>query len=314
LIVQATEEIASHTGPALGGLLNATFGNATELVVAVIALTHGLDEVVKASITGSIIGNALLVLGMSMVAAGYGRERAFFNRISAATSAATLLLAVTALVMPAIFSFTVFGRVQGSNAALDQLSLLVALVLLATYGLSLVFSLVTHRVVLISVAESSEEPPHLPVRFSVLMLAVVTLVTAFESELLVGAIHGTTQALGITEFFVGAIVVAIVGNAAEHFSAVAVARRDQLDLAVSIATGSATQIALFVAPIIVIMSWLISRPMSLLFNPFEIAAIALAGVVVTVASLDGETNWFEGVQLIAVYLIVAIAFFFVPAP
>jgi Ca2+:H+ antiporter len=314
LIGQATEEIASHVGPALGGLLNATFGNATELVVAVIALSHGLDEVVKASITGSIIGNALLVLGMSMVAAGYGRERAFFNRIAAATSAATLLLAVTALVMPAVFNITVFGQLQGSNSALNQLSLLVAFVLLATYGLSLVFSLVTHRVVLISVAEVPDAAPRLPVRTSILILAVVTLVTALMSDILVGSIEGTTRSLGITEFFVGAIVVALVGNAAEHFSAVAVARRGQLDLAVSISTGSATQIALFVAPVIVIVSWLIGRPMSLVFNGFEIAAIALAGIVVTVASLDGETNWFEGVQLIAVYLIVAIAFFFVPAP
>jgi Ca2+:H+ antiporter len=313
LIGQATEDIASHVGPAAGGLLNATFGNATELVIAFIALTHGLDEVVKASITGSIIGNALLVLGMSMVAAGYGRERAFFNRIAAATSAATLLLAVTALVMPAVFNLTVFGRLQGTNAALNQLSLLVAFVLLATYALSLVFSLVTHRIVLISVGEIPDEP-HLPVRTAIVVLAVVTLVTALESEILVSTIQGTTRALGITEFFVGAIVIALVGNSAEHFSAVAVARRGQLDLAVSISTGSATQIALFVAPAIVIASWLIGRPMSLVFNAFEIAAIALAGIVVTVASLDGETNWFEGVQLIAVYLIVAIAFFYVPAP
>jgi Ca2+:H+ antiporter len=296
----------------MGGLINATFGNATELVVGFVALTHGLDEVVKASITGSIIGNALLVLGMSMTAAGYGRERAFFNRIAAATSATTLLLAVTALVMPAVFNLAVFGRLQGANAALNELSLLVSLVLLATYALSLVFSLVTHRTVLISVGEIPDEP-HLPARTAIIVLAVVAAITALESEILVGTIEGTTQALGITEFFVGAIVIALVGNAAEHFSAVAVARKGQLDLAVSISTGSATQIALFVAPVLVIASWLIGRPMSLVFNAFEIASIALAGIVVTVAALDGETNWFEGIQLIAVYLIVAIAFFFVPA-
>ncbi len=313
LIGQATEDIASHVGPALGGLLNASFGNATELVVAVIALTHGLDEVVKASITGSIIGNALLVLGMSMIAAGYGRERAFFNRTAAATSAATLLLAVTALVMPAVFNLAVFGRLQGANAALNQLSLLVAFVLLATYGLSLVFSLVTHRSMLISVAEVPDEPS-LGVRAAVVVLALVTAVTALESEILVSTIQGTTRALGITEFFVGAIIIAIVGNAAEHFSAVAVARRGLLDLSVSISTGSATQIALFVAPTLVLISWLVGRPMSLVFNAFEIASVALAGIVVTVASLDGETNWFEGVQLVAVYLIMAIAFYFVPVP
>jgi Ca2+:H+ antiporter len=313
LIGQATEDIAASTGPTAGGLLNVTFGNATELVVAVLALTHGLDEVVKASITGSILGNALLVLGMSMVAGGWGRERVYFNRTAASTAAATLLLAVTAMVMPAVFNLTVFGRLQGQDAALNLLSLLVAIVLLATYVLSLVFSLITHRTMLISVAAVTEEPM-LSVRAAIVVLASVTLVTALESEILVSTIAGTTKALGITEFFVGAIVVAIVGNAAEHLSAVLVARKGQMDLAVSITTGSSTQIALFVAPILVLLSWAIGRPMSLVFNAFEIAAVALAGIIVTVASADGETNWFEGIQLIAVYLIFAIAFFFVPGP
>jgi len=313
LIGQTTEDIASHTGPVTGGLLSATFGNATELVIAVFALAHGLDEVVKASITGSIIGNALLVLGMSMVAAGIGRERVFFNRVAAATSAATLLLAVAALVMPAVFNLAVFGRLQNTSTALDQLSLLVAIVLIVTYGLSLLFSLVTHRQLLITLAEVTEAPRTglLP---SVIILAVVTLLTTVESDLLVETIEATTRLLGITEFFVGAIIVAIVGNAAEHLSAIIVARHGQMDLAVHIATGSSTQIAVFVAPFLIIVSWIIGRPMSLLFNAFETAAVALAGVVVTVAALDGETNWFEGVQLIAVYLILAIAFFYVPAP
>ncbi len=314
LIGYATEDLASHVGPALGGLLNATFGNATELVVAIFALTSGLDEVVKASITGSIIGNALLVLGASMIAAGLDRERVFFNRVGAATSAATLLLAVTALVMPAVFNLTVFGRLQGGNAALNQLSLLVAIVLLGTYAFSLLFSLVTHRSLLISVADGEAGEARHDLRFGLLLLAVVTAVTAYESDLLVATITPTTHALEITEFFVGAIVVAIVGNAAEHVSAVMVARRGQMDLAVSISTGSSTQIALFVAPFLVVVSWLIGSPMSLVFNGFEIAAVALAGIIVTVASLDGETNWFEGVQLIAVYLILAIAFYYVPAP
>lgn len=314
LLGEITEDVSLHTGPAIGGLLNASFGNATELVVAIFALIHGLDEVVKASITGSIIGNALLVLGASMISAGVGRERIFFNRIAAATSAATLLLAVAALVMPAVFNLTVFGRLQGGGPALNQLSLLVALVLLGTYALSLLFSLHTHRTVLISVAEDAPEEPRLSVRTAVVLLAAITLVTAFESEILVQTITATTHALHITEFFVGAIIVAIVGNAAEHVSAVVVARRGKMDLAVGIATGSSTQIALFVAPVLVVTSWLIQRPMSLVFNAFEIAAVALAGIVVTVASLDGETNWFEGVQLVAVYLILAIAFFYVPAP
>ncbi|HLZ10081.1 MAG TPA: calcium/proton exchanger, partial [Chloroflexota bacterium] len=254
----------------------------------------------------------LLVLGMSMVAGGWGRDRVVFNQTAASTGAATLLLAVTALVMPAVFNLTVFGQLKGDNVALNQLSLLVALVLLATYGLSLVFSLVTHHALLVRTGERSEAP-NLTVRSGIIVLAIVTVLTTIESEILVDTITGTTKALGITEFFVGAIVVAIVGNAAEHLSAVLVARRGQMDLAVSITTGSSTQIALFVAPFLVIASWLIGRPMSLVFNGFEIAAVSLAGIVVTVASLDGETNWFEGIQLIAVYLIFAIAFFFVPA-
>ena len=312
LIGQATEDVATHTTPAIGGLLNATFGNATELVVAILALANGLDVVVKASITGSIIGNALLVLGLSMIAGGIGRERVYFNRIAAATSAGTLLLAVTALVMPAVFNLAVFGRLQSASPELNQLSLLVAIVLLATYAFSLVFSLVTHRSVLISLAEVPDQPK-LSVGTAILLLAIVTLFTTYESDLLVSTIEATTRSLGITEFFVGAIVIAIVGNATEHTSAMLVARRGQMDLAVHIATGSSTQIALFVAPTLVVISWLIAKPMSLVFNPFEIAAVSLAGIIVTVASLDGETNWFEGVQLVAVYLILAIAFFYVPA-
>lgn len=313
LIGQTTEDLAIHTGPVLGGLLSATFGNATELVIAIFALAHGLDEVVKASITGSIIGNALLVLGMSMIAAGIGRERVFFNRVAAATSSATLLLAVTALVMPAVFNLAVFGRLQNASPALNQLSLLVAIVLILTYGLSLLFSLVTHRTVLVNLAEVPEQPELSPAPAAVI-LAIATLITAFESDLLVATIEPTTRALGITEFFVGAIIVAIVGNAAEHLSAILVARHGQMDLAVHIATGSSTQIAVFVAPFLIIVSWIIGRPMSLVFNAFEIAAVALAGIIVTVAALDGETNWFEGVQLVAVYLILAIAFFYVPVP
>ena len=313
LIGQATEDIAARTTPAVGGLLNATFGNATELVVAGLALIHGLDVLVKASITGSIIGNALLVLGLSMVAGGIGRERVYFNRVAAATSAGTLLLAVTALVMPAVFNLSVFGRLQSDSPELNQLSLLVSIVLLLTYALSLVFSLVTHRSVLISLADVSDQP-QLSMTAAIIVLLLVTLATTYESELLVQSITLATEALGITQFFVGAIVVAIVGNATEHTSAMLVARRGQMDLAVHIATGSATQIALFVAPFLVLFSWLIGRPMSLVFNAFEIAAVALTSVVVTIAALDGETNWFEGVQLVAVYLIVAIAFFYVPAP
>ncbi|MHB9109686.1 MAG: calcium/proton exchanger [Armatimonadota bacterium] len=315
LIGQATEEISARVGPALGGFLNATFGNATELIIALLALRAGLHEVVKASISGSIIGNILLVLGLSMFAGGWGRDKQRFSRTGAGASAAMLFLAVVALVMPAIFDLVVYGKLEETGAVplpLHRLSLLVAGVLFLTYLASLIFSLVTHRALFTPRGEQETHHPRLTQANAITLLAISTVVTAVMAEFLVGAIGGATEALGMSEFFVGVIVVAVIGNAAEHFSAVIFARKNQMDLAVTICTGSSTQIALFVAPVLVFASYAFGSPMSLVFNAFELMAIGLSVIALSLVSLDGESNWFEGLQLVAVYIILAIVFFFVP--
>ncbi len=310
LIGGATEALSVRVGPGLGGLLNATFGNATELIISLFALRVGLIDVVKASLSGSIIGNLLLVLGASMLVGGWRREKQTFNRVQAGAQTAMLFLAVVALVMPAIFDL-VEHQTLGVGAAspdVTRLSLLVAVVLMGIYIGSLVFSLKTHRDVICAEAGA---PPHLAPTPAITLLALATLVTAVEAELLVSAIHAATAALGMTPFFVGVIVVAIIGNAAEHFSAVQMAYKNKMDLAVTIATASSTQIALFVAPVLVFASYAFATPMSLVFNAFEIVGIGLSVLIVALVSLDGESNWFEGLQLLAVYLILAIVFFFV---
>lgn len=311
LIGEATEQLADRVGPGIGGLLNASFGNATELIIAAFALSAGLPEVVKASISGSIISNLLLVLGLSMLVGGWGRERQLFNRTSAAANASMLFLSAIALIMPAVFDLALFGSLERTSPAIEQLSLLVALVLLGTYLASLVFSLRTHRKLFISVAHAPEEPV-LSLPTALFLLLAATVATAFEAEALVGAISEASAALGMTEFFVGVIVVAVVGNAAEHFSAVIVALKDKMDLAVNIATGSATQIALFVAPVLVLLSSVMGRPLSLVFNAFETGAVVVSVLILAIVTSDGESNWFEGLQLVAVYIVLAIVFYFVP--
>lgn len=312
LIGSATEEISERAGPALGGLLNATFGNATELIIALLALRAGLFEVVKASISGSIIGNLLLVLGLSMFVGGLGRDKQKFNRTSAGASASMLVLAVVALVMPAVFDLVKFGTldVTKAPASIQLLSLLVSAVLFLIYLASLVFSLKTHHAIL-APAEVSHQEPLLSRANAIILLFAATVVTAIEAEFLVGAIEVATKALHMTEFFVGIIVVAVIGNAAEHFSAVSMARKNKMDLSMTIATASSTQIALFVAPVLVFASFLLHKPMSLVFNAFEIVGFGLSVLILSVVSLDGESNWFEGLQLVAVYVVLAIVFFFV---
>ncbi len=314
MIGKATEELAHRVGPVAGGLLNATFGNAPELIIALFALGAGLHEVVKASISGSIIGNILLVLGASMLAGGWGRDKQQFNRTSAGASASMLLLAVAALVMPAVFDLTVFGSLERTSPAVEEFSLLVAVVLIVTYFASLVFSLRTHSELFTSVPGEEEEGPSLSLRDAVFLLVVSAAAVAVMAEFMVEAIEEATAAVGMTEFFVGIIVVAVVGNAAEHSSAVLLAMKNKMDIAVTIAIGSSTQIALFVAPVLVFASFLLGRPMSLVFNSFEIAAVAISVLILSVVTLDGESNWFEGLQLLAIYLVMAIVFFFVPAP
>ena len=305
----ATEEIAGHVGPSLGGLLNATLGNATEMILGLILLWSGHIEVVKASLTGSIISNLLLVFGLATFVGGFRREKQIFNRLTVGASTAMLFLAIVAMVMPALFDITAYGSFQ-ENRTIVFLSFWTAIVLLISYSASLVFMFRTHRSLF---GQQHVELPKLSARAATLILVITTVLIAFESEILAGRIEAATHALGWTDRFVGLVILAIVGNAAEHSAAVMMARKDKMDLALSIAMGSSTQIALFVAPVLVVVSELRAQPMSLVFPPLEIVAVILSVGVVTLVSFDGETNWFEGLQLLSVYAILVIVFFFMPA-
>ncbi|OJU85894.1 MAG: calcium/proton exchanger, partial [Solirubrobacterales bacterium 70-9] len=304
LMGRATEELAARSGPGIGGLLNVTFGNAPELIIALFALGKGLQEVVKASIVGSIVGNILLVLGAAMLAGGLGRDKQLFNRTGAAIQTSMLMLAVAALLMPAIFEL-VEGKglpLPGSESThyggtVEHLSLAVAIVLMITYVLGLVFSLKTHRD-LFNPDYEDEDSWGWSVRKSVIALAIAGILVGVMSEVLVGSITEASESVGLSEFFIGVIVVAIVGNAAEHWVAVLVARKDKMDLAVNIAIGSSGQVALFVAPVLVIASYFIGPyPLALVFNGFELGAIVIAILVANYVIQDGESTWFEGVQL-----------------
>jgi Ca2+:H+ antiporter len=313
----ATEELAARAGPGIGGLLNVTFGNAPELIIALFALNEGLHEVVKASIVGSIIGNVLLVLGAAMFVGGIGREKQRFSVTAASVQASMLFLAAAALVMPAIFEL-VEGRglpspgaeIVNFGSTVEHLSVAVALVLIATYVAGLVFSLRTHRD-LFNPPYEQESGFGWSVGRSVVMLAIAGVAVGVMSEILVGSISEASESVGLSEFFIGVIVVAIVGNAAEHWVAVLVAHKDKMDLAVNIAIGSAAQIALFVGPVLVLASFIIGPdPMPLVFNGFELGGVLVAILIANVVTRDGESNWFEGVQLLGLYAIVAIAFGF----
>jgi Ca2+:H+ antiporter len=307
LIGESTEELATRTTPVVGGLLNATFGNATELIIGIFALKAGLIEVVKASITGSIIGNLLLVLGLAMFWGGLSREKQSFNKTGILAQSSSLFLATIALVVPAIF----FQTADTTGApAVAGLSILVSLVLIAMYGAGLLFSLHTHKHLYL------EEAGRFESRWSttraVATLAIATLAVAWVSEILVGSIEPLAASLGWSQLFVGVIFVAIVGNAAEHLSAVVVARKDRMDLALQISIGSATQIVLVVAPVLVMLGASLGQPMNLIFNTFELVAMVLAVLIVNVVVQDGESNWLEGLQLLAAYAIMAIAFYLHP--
>ena len=314
---EATEAIAARTGPGIGGLLNVTFGNAPELIIAFFALEAGLQEVVKASIVGSIIGNILLVLGAAMLAGGLRRDKQTFSRTGAAIQSSMLMLAAAALVMPAIFELVEGqGLPKPSDEAVnyggtvEHLSLAVAVVLMITYALGLVFSLKTHRD-LFNPDYEDEEGWGWSVRTSIIALAIAGVLVGIMSEVLVGSITEASESIGLSEFFIGVVVVAIVGNAAEHWVAVLVARKDKMDLAVNIAIGSSGQVALFVAPFLVIASYFVGPyPLALVFNGFELGAIVVAILIANYVIQDGESTWFEGVQLLAVYLVFGLAFYF----
>ncbi|HEY3217341.1 MAG TPA: calcium/proton exchanger [Candidatus Eisenbacteria bacterium] len=322
LMGQATERLAARLGAGIGGLLNATFGNAAELIIALVALRRGLFDVVKASLTGSIIGNVLLVLGLSIVAGGLRRERQIFDRSAAAAGSTLLALAAIGLVVPAMFHFVAEDAVHRAaltparEALLEHgLSVLIAIVLIVAYLLSLVFSLRTHRHLYAGQgAATAREAPRAghPTR-AMLTLLAATILVAWMSELLVGAVEDASVVLGFTEVFVGVIVVAVIGNAAEHSTAVLMAIKNQMDLALNIAIGSSLQIALFVAPVLVFASYLVpDGPMDLRFSLFEVLAVMIAVAVVNLVAQDGESNWLEGALLLAVYLVLATAFYFLP--
>jgi Ca2+:H+ antiporter len=315
---EATEAIAARTGPGIGGLLNVTFGNAPELIIAFFALLEGLQEVVKASLVGSIIGNILLVMGAAMFVGGLPRDKQTFSRTAAHAQSAMLMLAVVALVFPAIFQLIHGGGLPrvgvdevdfGSD--LEKLSFGVAIVLLISYVAGLIFSLKTHRDVFNPYREREEEEHHWPVGRAALYLAVAAVAVGVMSEILVGSITEASEDIGLSEFFVGVFVVAIVGNAAEHWVAVLVAAKDKMDLAVNIAIGSSAQIALFVAPMLVLLSFVVGdHPMALVFNGYELGALLFAVLIANLVTQDGESNWFEGVQLLSLYAVLGLVFYF----
>jgi Ca2+:H+ antiporter len=311
LIGLGTECLAQRSGPAVGGLMNATFGNAAELIIAVVALGEGHVELVKASITGSIVGNLLLVLGLSFFVGGLGRKSQKFQRTAATNMGAMLFLAVVALVMPAVVDLTLFGTLDARPPAIDQLSLSSALILIIAYVGSLIYGFIWRRD-LFRPSDDDASQTKMPLATAVGVLAGATILTTIQAEILVGTMQPALVRFGFTELFVGVIVVAIIGNAAEHYAAVTAARRDHMSLAVEIAVGSSAQIALLVAPAVVLYSFAIGRPMSLLFHPLEITAIALSVLATVIVTMDGESNWVEGLQLMAVYLILAGAFYFIP--
>jgi Ca2+:H+ antiporter len=304
---EATEHLAHRTGPTIGGLLNATFGNAAELIIAVVALRAGLVDLVKASITGSILGNLLLIMGLAIVAGGVEEKQLRFNRLSAGMSAGMLCLAVVGLVFPALFHGVHAG--PATEPFELRMSEAVAVILLITYGCSLVFTLKTHRRLFGGEAHPMEGPVWTMGK-AVLILAGATVGVAVESELLVHAATEATNALGLSPIFLGLIVIPIIGNAAEHAAAVMLARKGKIDLGLQIALGSSTQIALLVAPLLVFAGLVLGADMNLVFRPFEVVALGLATVLSSIILLDGETHWFEGVQLLALYGMVAVSAFF----
>ena len=319
----ATEQLAHRMGEGIGGLLNASFGNAAELIIAFIALRAGHIEVVKASITGSIIGNLLLVLGASIFAGGLKFKRQSFNKTAARASCTALILAAGALVIPTVFHFAAERTPSGWTPLAEQrLSLAIAFVLIATYGAMLLFSLITHKQLFVGgeadigtkhAADDDDHAEPWSIGKAVGILLVATLAVAWVSEFLVGAVEAARHSLGVTEVFVGVIIVAIVGNAAEHSTAITMAMKNKMDLSIGIAVGSSLQIALFVAPVLVFSSYLFPHQLNLEFTLPEVVAVVLAAFVTDQIAGDGESNWLEGVQLLALYVIIGLLFYYLPA-
>jgi Ca2+:H+ antiporter len=317
LIGRATEQLADRSGPGIGGLVNVTFGNAPELIIALFALGSGLHEVVKASLVGSILGNVLLVMGGAMAAGGARRERQVFSGAAASAQSSALMLAATAVVLPAVYELAHGGALPTADAQLIdytgsivKLSVAIAAIMILGYAALMFFSLHTHRALFNPPQEESEGTPW-GLGKSVGLLAVGGLATAGVSEILVGSITEAARSAGLSQFFVGAVAVAIVGNAAEHWVAVTMAAKNKIDLAVNIAIGSSSQIALFVLPALVLFSTFIGpHPMALLLNGYELAALVLAILIAVQVTGRGESTWLDGVQLMGVYSVVVVTFAF----
>lgn len=316
-IRRATEHLADRAGAAIGGLLNVSFGNTPELILALFILAAGKEEVVKAQITGSVIGNSLLGLGLSIVIGSIGREKQTFNRAHAGQLSSLLVLSTIGLLLPALFDYSMHGHTAGGRLIRDEhLSLAVSVVLITVYIANLVYTMITHRDIF-AYAEDDAAPRDAaheawPIWKAIAVLAAATIATALEAELISGGLESTARSLGLSEFFLGIVVLAVIGNAAEYVSAIYFARQDRMGLAVSITVGSTIQIALLVAPLLVIVSALIGHPMNLVFSsPLDLIAITAVVFAVSAIAQDGETTWFEGVLLLATYALFAFAFYFV---
>jgi Ca2+:H+ antiporter len=315
LIGAATEELSAHVGPKFGGLLNATFGNAAELIITILAIQQGLFTLVKASITGSIIGNSLLVLGAAIFYGGLKHGRQRFDEDEARHHTTLMILAVSGLFLPAVFA-----TAETNQAVIEKVSLLVAGILLLTYGAYLIFSLLGGPAAAedspVDTTDAEEMAHHVAawsVRKAIGVLAAATIATVFVSELLVGTVEPMTLQLGWSELFVGIIIVPLIGNAAEHFSALLFAGKNRVDVTMAIAAGSSSQVALFVAPVLVFLALILGHPMNLVFDRLELLVLALTTAIFAFVANDGRSNWLEGAQLLALYLIIGAVFFFLPA-
>ena len=310
-IGESTGHLARHLGPSSGALINATFGNLAEMIIAGLAVRAGLLEVVKASLTGSILGNLLFVGGLSMLVGGWKRDHQKFNRLAAEATAGQMVVAIAALLLPAIFFYTAGGN--SHVELMHEVSVGTALVLLVTYAAGLWFTFRTHKHLLSAghgAHDDGNEGWTMP--RSVLTLAATSVVMALVAEGLVGAVEAVGHQFGLNQVFMGVVVLAMVGNAAENSSAVGFAYRDRMDIALNIVTQASVQIALFVTPVLVLLSFSMGHPLDLVFTPFEIVAVSLAVAIVAYLVLNGESNWFEGVQLLALYTLIAVAIYFLP--
>ena len=318
LIGDATEHLATHYGSTLGSLINVTFGNAAEIIIAIVAINAGLLELVKASITGAILGNIMLIFGLSMIAGGFRHKEQLFNKENAGLQVSLIFLALIGLAIPTILSSTMIEGTDVENQSKIQiLSDSVAILLLFVYVVGIIFTFFTHKHLFVlphsdSGGEHNEhDHKHWSKKKSFLMLGVSMVGVIVVSEILVGSVEETGREFGFGEMFVGAIIVGIVGNAAEHSSAIVLARKGKMDLSIGIAAGSGTQIALFVVPILVLVGIVLGQPFTLEFTLYELVTLFLAAIIMNLIAFDGKSNWFEGIMLTSVYIIIAIGFFFI---